>query len=893
MTDINGDLFERRPHRCLFFFPLHHILAYIKILLFALLLLPSVASWAQDDSVLQKKFSLSSPFYGSRDSLIYLISSQTSTDIAFSSRVLQPGNISLKAGNHSIKSALDAIFSRFKVRYICTPNKIVVSPEEIKIFTINGYCRDALSHDILIGAHVSDTAMHRASHTNEYGFFSLSVPSGTVPLRLSFVGYTPYFRSLNLTSDTLIDVALHPHLLLSEVDIVAEEHNPMDESSSGTVALPMEQVKNMPALLGETDLTRALLQTPGVQSGNEGYGGMSVRGAGQDQNLIYLDDAPLYNPSHMLGFFTVFNSDIINEATLIKSGFPARYGGRIGSVLDVKTHDGNMEQFSGNANIGLLASTLKVEGPIKQDSSSIILSARRTYLDLIFYHIQRNNENTYAYLFYDLHFKFNRTLSPKDRLYATVFYTKDKLTNGTNQEDVDINYGNDESLKASLDDETSTSWNTFLSSARWNHVFTPKLFSNLTLWYSNYRFSNRQTTKNNTAQSLSNNLTNEYRNGIHDLGARIDFSLYPTNTAIGRFRFGASLNYKIYEPLLSIRSTSVADTTTNGSVRRDIKLHRLEGHTYIEHRLSAHRFFSTTGLHLSFLNRSGRKPYVQLEPRAIAGVNVNNSLLFKLCYSLISQFTYQMRTFSVSTPADMWLPISNNSTPQLSSQLSLETEWKITPNATLTVEAYNKWMPHLTTYRTMSTYELLNTMQWNDIGIEGKGYARGLELFLHVKRGKIAGWAGYSIAKARNKFNELNDGNYFPTDNDRLHSVNIFVSYNVKPDLNISATWEYGTGLPLTLASQRYTLPGSNATFSVPTNRNNMRMANAHQLNIGVTKQFDQNRRGNSLSFGIYNVYAKRNPSFIYWKNENNTYKLKEFCFMAYPWPYIKYSISF
>lgn len=851
----------------------------------------------QATPALERRLTLPRPFTGPADSLLGIVERAAGLVVAYSSRIVPQGDVRLPRGNHSVGRCLAAVFGRYNVRYVSQGEKIVVASDSVRMRTVSGFCRDGVTGEVLMGAYVVDTLLRRVAVTNEYGFFSISVPTGRVPLRLSYVGYTPAVLTVDLRTDTTIgDVRLRHRVMLPAVDVRATDGGLDEEGRMGVTSLPMEQVRAMPALMGEADLTRALQQTPGVQSGGEGFGGMSVRGGSQDQNMVYLDDAPLYNPNHMLGFFSVFNSEAISDARLLKSGFPARYGGRMSSVLDVKTLDGDMDHFEGDANIGLVASSLMVQGPFARGKSSYMFSARRTYFDLIAYQLQQD-DSRYSYMFYDFHGKFNWTLPNRDRLRLSLFFSRDRLNNDTNVEDVAIDYGDDEARLLSTSDEAQSTCGTILGSLRWSHTFSPNVFANVTLWYSQYRFRNSQRYRVgvNAARGF---LGNRYLNGIHDAGARADVSIYPSLDLLGQIRMGAWATYRLYQPLMTIATQTEGDQyATAGPMRSGVDIERYEFHAYVEDHQRWGPLAVTAGLHLTAVGRSEDSPYIVAEPRLMAGCKAGRDVNVKLGYSLTTQFVYQMRIMNVATPADFWMPVPKGMGPQKTHQLSVEADWRIRPGLTLTVGAYNKWLPRQVTYSDVSPYEVMSGDDWDALGTMGRGYARGLEFFAHRRKGRLSGWAGYTLSKARSRFAGVNGGGSVPSDNDRLHSVQLFAAFKLRPDVDISASWSYGTGAPLSLPSQHYSIAGSNATFAVPAQRNAMRMPASHQLNIGVNVKFGDDHIGSLLSFGVYNAYGRQNPMFVYWKAtgeaERPSYRLKKFSLIGFPWPYVKYSIHF
>lgn len=844
---------------------------------------------------LGRHVSLPEGFEGRRDSLLAIITGQTGIVVAYSSRALPPGEVRQRGGSPTIGQCLNTVFGRYNVRYVCQAGKIVVAADSIRMRRVSGICRDAQTGEALIGAHTADTLLRRATASNEYGYFSLSVPTGRVTLRTSFVGYRPDVRTIDLRADTTITVRLSPHIVLADIEVKADEED--EATAAGVTDFKTDEIKSLPGLLGEVDLGRALQQTPGVKSGSEGFGGMSVRGGSQDQNNILLDDAPLFNANHALGFFSAFNSDAINNAVLIKSGFPARYGGKMSSVLDVKTLDGNMSQFEGNANIGLMASSLLLQGPIRRDKASYLFSARRSYFDLFSNIVQTNEANHYSYLFYDFHAKANWRMKRGGHLRLSYFNSSDQLTNDTNTGDNEIRYGGDETRYLSSGDENKTRWVTHLASLRWSRTLGPSVFCNTTAWYSQYTFSSKQGEASIT-RDRGSRVENEYRNGIRDAGIRADVSFYPSLHVLNTVRIGAWYEYKRYEPMVGIYAPEVGDTTQTRHVRSSTTTTRHELHGYVESLIRGGDLWASAGAHFSLVSRDESTPYLVGEPRLLVGWKAAEPLSFHAGYSLTTQFVYQMRMLSVATPSDIWLPVPRSGRPQRSSQISVAARWKIADGLTLEVDVYGKRMRRLVTYKSSSPYEFIRKADWESAATAGKGHAHGIEFFLHARKGRAKGWFGYCLSKARNTFADINGGQEFRADNDRLHSLQVFAAFEIRPDLDISLSWNFGSGAPLTLPTQRYTIPGSDATYNVEPRRNALTLLPEHQLNIGACKRFGSKRAGSQISFGVCNVYARQNPMFVYWKQGKGAdgatnYKLKQFSLLGFPWPYVKYSINF
>lgn len=881
-------------------FPLHTILfrrrTCLRLLLLSILFIMSSVVRAQSD-ILNSEVKLAQRYSGSTDSLISIISRQLGITVSYSSKVYANEHISLDSHPRPLGDVLGEIFSRFPVEYVVRNRKVIVAPARIRLFTLSGYVKDALTNEALIGANVYDTLLYIGQATNGYGFYSFTLPEGKAAVRASFVGYNTFCRTVALHSDTIINISLAPSIIMKDIEVVADERG-IDRGKLGIVDLPLDQIKSMPSLLGEVDVIKALESTPGVQCGEEGFGGMSVRGGSADQNIVMLDEVPLYSPNHLMGLYSVFNSESVNSATLVKGGFPARYGGRMSSVLDVRMKEGNMKKFSGYVNIGLLASNATLEGPIIKDRMSFIVSARRTYFDILGSQLQRNNDNRYSFNFYDIHAKLNYAISPRDHLYVSFFTGYDNLRYGYNYRDVTIDYGGLDQKAISINDSQKVGWGNIVTSARWNHLFGYSLFANSTVAFSRYRFRNTFT---NYADDDEVHFSNEYYSGINDVSGRLDFNWY-TPFIPGSIKFGSNVTYHSFYPGISIYTSSHTDASTDTiSSKADGSFYSLEMHHYLEDELSAGPFTANAGIHVSMLHRAGSDTYARVEPRLLLGYELSKNIHLKLGYADMTQFIHLLRMVSVASPADMWMPVAKNMPLPHSRQLSAEVNISLSKNVYFTLEGYHKRYINYQTYRSSLMTESIVSDGWSNIYALGKGRVDGVEFFLHRKAGRLSGWLGYALSKGRNSFDKVDNGREYPMDNDRTHSASFYICYKVNDDVDITSSYTYSTGAPVTISDGRYMVMGSNSTVTFPMEgiRNASRMPASSTLNIGANIYRSRGTTERKISFGVYNLLARKNPMFVYWSAKDNNgsdvniYKLKQFSLIAWPWPYIKYSIKF
>lgn len=841
--------------------------------------------------------------YPTTDSLIHTIEKVGDITIGYSSRVLPNPHkpVELKHQRWQLMDILSDIFGRYKVQYHVEERRIIVTlPDGNKRYTISGFLKEADSQEALIGANIYDALLLRGAVSNGYGYYSLTLPEGNVPLRASFVGYIPKNMTIDLKGDTTINIELEKQNNILNLDIEVTNLEPPVDAGAGVITIPIQQVKAMPNLMGESDIIKAMQHTPGIQSGEDGFGGLSVRGGNSDQNIVLIDNVPLYNPMHLMGLYTVFNAEGINSASLIKGGFPARYGGRMSSVLDIKMREGNMQAFKGYVNIGLLSSNLMFEGPIVENKMSFILSARRTYADIFMGYMQPKRDTRYSFYFYDVSAKLNYIINDKNRLFVSYFMGSDNLNNDYNFRNKTIVYSSNDKREIRVNDEQQYRWGSIVSSVRWNRTYGGKVFSNVTASFSRYRFRNQEEKVANDNGGIS---TSTYFSGLNDFSVKADASYYPAVGFVNTVRVGGDATVHSLYPGFTIvnRAVSYGDTIT---AEKRHPLRCLEAHAYIESQMQMERLSANMGVHFSGFDSKNQSPYFQIEPRLLLSYKPVSSVLLKLGGSCMSQFLQQMHMTTVDTPADMWLPVSSKLPPPRVWQASLEGEFNVSENLRISLEGYRKNYVRLQTYKTSSGVELLSNADWDALMTGGHGYANGMEIMLHKTGGRLSGWVGYSLSKSENAFSGINGGKYYPTDYDKRHCTTVYAVYAVKSHVDLSALWTFNTGAPVTIPDGQYklitggTLAGQISSLaSLPGEKNKYRMNNSHSLTLGCNIHYDKPKGEHTLSFGVYNVYGQKNAMFIYWvpqgEGESTTYNLKQYSLTAFPLPYITYSFRF
>lgn len=734
-------------------------------------------------------------------------------------------------------------------------------------FTINGYVKDSLSGESVIGATVAISG--RSVLSNQYGFYSLTLDSGTYELTVSHASYSSFSQQLQLTTDTAQNIFLLPRAAAMNEVIVFSRRRDVNvrNAQMGKIDLSINQIRNVPALLGEVDILKAIQLLPGVRNAGEGNAGFYVRGGGPDQNLIMLDDAVVYNTGHLFGFFSVFNADAIKNTSLIKGGMPAQYGGRLSSVLDVQMKDGNSNKFTTEGGIGLIASRLSVQGPLKKDKASFIVSARRTYVDALAKPFVSKESNFYGsgYYFYDLNAKINYRFSDRDRLFVSGYFGRDVFSfqNAKLQFRADIPWGN----------STGT--------VRWNHVFNRKLFANTTLVYNDYKF---------TFDAAQNNFEIRLASGIKDGSAKIDFDYYPSGSH--KIKYGGQLTYHKFIPnVTSGRQDSVIFQPSNTGEKRAV-----ENALYIQddwdlgEKLKLNyglrwSGFTQVGPYTKYVlddNQNkldstvyGRlqqvKTYGGFEPRFTARYSVNPTTSIKASVTRNLQFIHLVSNAGTTLPTDLWVPSTFRVQPQKSWLYAAGLFKNFGDNEYETsLEAYYKTMQNQIEYREGYTPSLRDP---EEEFVFGKGWSYGTELFLNKTRGKWTGWVGYTLSWTWRHFPQLNDGTKFPAKYDRRHDLSVVVSYEKSRKWKFGAVFVYATGNATSLPQRFYIINGT--LTQEYSNINQYRLAPYHRLDLSATLT-PAPKPGRKMQgywvFSIYNVYSRANPYFIYFSQEGSPY---------------------
>ncbi len=750
---------------------------------------------------------------------------------------------------------------RFKTLFFltCVLCLLAVSASAQKKYTISGFVKDAKTGEELIGATVVIKEIQATgTATNAYGFYSITIPEGKYTVTAQFVGYQSKAVEINLTQSVKQDYTLEEKAsVLTEVVVSGERKDDnVTNTQMGVDKINIKEIENIPVIFGEKDVLKTLQLTPGIKSAGEGNSGFYVRGGTADQNLILLDEATVYNASHLLGFFSVFNSDAIKDITFYKGTQPAEFGGRLSSVLDIKMQDGNDKKFGIEGGIGIISSRLKVEGPIKKNKGSFTISGRRTYADLFLKLSKDTSINKSRLYFYDINAKANYELGSKDKLFLSGYFGRDVLGLGSR-------FGID--------------WGNATATLRWNHLYSDKVFSNTAVIFSNYNYKIHLELPTTKARIISR---------LQDWNVKQDYQYFINAKNTIKFGFNS-----VYHKIIPGVVTRESDSTIH-QLNLSNK-YSWENAIYVSHIFKPNSLFSIEyGLRLSSFSAMGPgdfysydalgnttdtlsftkwhfvKTFFNLEPRVTMNYILTEKSSIKAAYSRNVQNLHLISNSTTDNPTDMWIPSSNNVKPEIADQVSLGYFRNFRNNMfELSGEVYYKFMQNQIDYKDGAQTSLNENVESQLLF--GKGRAYGMELFFKKKFGKITGWVGYTLSRTEKKIEGINNGSYYPAKQDRTHDVSIVGMYQISKKWNISATWVYYTGNAVTFPSGKYEVAGQVVNYY--TERNGYRMPAYHRLDIGATWQIRKNLKSEqSLNISCYNVYGRENAYMINFQQDPN-----------------------
>jgi len=728
-------------------------------------------------------------------------------------------------------------------------------------YTISGYIKDASNGEALIGSTVSlRERPGTGTVTNVYGFYSLTLPQGNYTIDFAYLGYETQTKTLSLDKDMTISLELGDQQLeLQEIVISGErpEDNFQDVKMSRE-ELKIEKVKSLPALFGEVDVLRTVQLLPGVQSAGEGTTGLFVRGGSADQNLVLLDEATVFNPSHFLGFFSVFNPDAIKNLELYKGGIPARFGGRLSSILDIQMKEGNAKKFSVSGGLGTISSRLTVEGPIKKDKSSFILSGRRTYADLFLRLSNDEDINNNTLYFYDFNAKANYRFNDKHRIFASGYFGRDKF---------------------GIADEFGLNWGNATATTRWNYLISDKLFLNTTLIYSNFDYG--FDINSEVAEFTWTSQLKEYT-------GKLDFNFFPNPKNSIDFGYQAHL-YKFappsirpsgdtnFAPLILDNKFALEQAVYAGNQQQLSERVSLEyglRYSVFQHIGPGKVFLYEEGQALSdetiigteeYDNAESIKLYHGLEPRFSARYLLTNNSSLKTSYNRMRQYLQVASNATAGLPIDRWIPADSYVEPLIGDQIAAGYFRNFANNSLeASVELYYKWMQNIIDFKSGSDILLNNNIE-TEISA-GRGWAYGAEFLLRKNVGRTTGWLSYTLSRTRRQIEGINEGEPYNARYDRTHDVSLVVSHQFNERLTLSGTWVYSTGLAVSLPSGRYSLDGQSVSYYDPRGRNGYRFPDFHRMDLSVVlegKKKEGRKWNSSWSFSVYNAYGRKNAFVI------------------------------
>lgn len=735
-------------------------------------------------------------------------------------------------------------------------------------FTVSGYIREKGSGEMLGGVSVG-TDVEKTS-SNNYGFYTFEIAAGKRS--------TIYFQAPGFVIDSLVvqgekDVAYNVELAVIEkiglVEISVRKSTIADKAEMSKIDIPVQQIKDIPALLGEKDVLKVIQLLPGVQKGGEGQSGIYVRGGGPDQNLIILDEATVYNANHLFGFFSLFNGDALRSVELVKGGFPARYGGRLSSVIEMNMKEGNLNKYSGEFGIGLISSRGLIEGPIKKNKSSFMISGRRTYADILAQPLimAATNGSNAGYYFYDLNAKANYIISDKDKIYISGYFGRDKFYFADKQ--------NGQSLK------TNFGWGNRTLTTRWNHQFNKRTFANLSAIYSHYDLN----IEVNIKERNSPEFLLKYQSIIDDYGLKYDIDWSPNNKH--KVRYGLSAINHQFQP-----SATVLKLGPNSPVNRKSEIiNTFENGIYIEDQIKYGRWNLYPGVRISHYHVEG-KNWVKPETRFSAGYQIRKDLAIKTSAATMWQYIHLLSNTGLGLPTDLWIPATPKVGPMKSEQVALGIAKDYNKGFSVSLEGYYKVLSDIITYKEGASFILqndffdpsvpVNKKAWESQVTSGRGWSKGMELFLQKKVGRLSGWVGYTLSWTELQFDSVNAGRKYYAKYDRRHDVSIVGIYKLSKNLTISATWVYGSGNAITLPQAivpvngmwptQYPMvwdvwgSGGNQTLDYGA-RNSFRMEPYHRLDVGLQFSRDKRRGRETIEVSCYNAYNRANPFFYYGGN--------------------------
>ncbi len=872
----------------------------IRSCLAGLLMLIFLSLSAQQDD--RAIFSMPRMTASLSDALVEL-SERSGVNIFFSNELVKGLDANLEAGTYSFEEALLSLLYGRQIKYKKINGYFVLYKSVLPVqkFTISGYLEDATSGERLEYATIHDYVTAVGTETNSYGFYSLSLPAGDVDLTYRYLGYEQQIVRLSLVRDTQINMALLPSNLIPEVIVKAREViNPIEDFRFGQKQVQVRDLARLPALGGELDLYRYVEMEPGIQTGTDGVGGVHVRGGSNDQNLILMDGVPIYNPAHLLGIFSVFNPDMIRQAEIHKANFPARYGGRLSSVMDIKTREGNTQQFSGRVKVGLASANAVVEGPLFSGKSSFIVAGRWFLPSLFFRDISARYKKTIEYEgdtylnFHDLNVKWNWQVGPRDRIYLSYYQGRDLYEDftisNTNQTSEILIDGEPTSvgIRTEQQFEKNINWGNRIAAIRWNHQFSDKIFLNHNLFFSRYVLQSFE--KNSFEQRIGEPLdemregfdVQEFTSSIEDIGYRLQIDMIPS---LAHFiRVGGYVTSHTFLPKSitfneesKIDDFYIEEGLLENTLFSEFEIDATEWGLFIEDdwKIVPDHLLLNAGMHLGGFWVKG-KSYVYPQFRALLNYMPSSVFSVQAGISQMTQFLHLLTNSGIGLPTDLWVPATDQVEPQSSLQASIGFRYRPVKQLSFELEAYTKNLRRLIAFQEGASFlvpagplatSILDAANWEDKITTGSGISRGIEAMATFQGRKLFARAAYAFSDAERTFPEINFGESFPYRYNRRHSLSLQASVQLGRKLSLKTNWVYGTGNHITLAESKFSHPGDifpevGITFG---SRNGYLLPSYHRLDLGAELQLGSGNKiwNHAIYLDIYNVYNRENPFYI------------------------------
>lgn len=804
------------------------------------------------------------------------VKAQSGINLIYITSDIPDRKITLHLEDATLKECLDAILKDTRVTYSVKDNNIilrreaVLSPKRV----ISGFVREEESGEAAIGAIVRDANSGAFTTSNSNGFYSLPVTSSEADINITLTGYTPMsIRLDSLKLDNRLDITLTSSGKLDEVIIVGDKNSELTFESPviGNLSMNRYSITSTPTLFGESDIIKSLQFQPGVIPGVEGFAGLQVHGGSDDQNMYLLDNVPLYQVNHLAGMLSSFNTDAINNVDFYKSSFPSRYDGRLSSIIDIRTRDGNLTRRQGSWKIGLTSGSFNIEGPIIKNRMTYTISVRRSWFDLLsipgiaIYNAAINENKSKIvsrYAFTDFNAKTTYHFNDRSRLHLMVYYGNDFFKGGTKRK-----HRHDKDLEESSDIST-LDWGSFIVSANWNHVYTPQLFGEISMSFSRYNsmLKRKMKYKNTFLNDLISSTTSKIHNRIDDYSLRVNYDWQLTHSH--HLNFGVNYTYHVFTPYLTEFIRKV-NHNTNTSTTLQYSSHPHEMNLYIDDEWHINKHWAIlAGMSLSSWINPGNKDYLKLNPRVSAMYRPIPSLCVKASFTQLSQYNHQLRETALSLPTDMWIPIAGDFKPQKSRKASIGAYYNINNRYMLSMEAYYKRMYNLIDYRDDYYYYPSNTIIYEKLTV-GDGKVRGIDMSVRKTFGNITGHISYSMLWNERRFEKKNNGQKFPSAYDNRHKANIVANWRINDRWEINAGWTIMSGNRITLPTKSYNpLPGTNEiigsweneTIDYITSINNYRLPAYHRLDIGANLHVKGvNGKEGVWNFSLYNAYCNMN----------------------------------